>query len=411
MKQLRIYLLGIFIAFNLLVCAQDNYVDKENVALLDSLDARISFLNTQIPKLSANRDAKYFHTKRELDMTIFVRAYEEYVFNEDLVQAQKLIDSRLKVSEKRSDTYAIEYYSSYKTKLTRLRAQKQAQYQQLFAREKDFAKEYNRYIAPGDNLAYLKTLRMLDLAIKYAKERRLDETLTYLLRYKKYTKALLFDLHCDYDLEKLTASESNFMKVFDPLISHDSLDVILASGELVDNCLLYSSFARAPVDTTFFLLQKIAVANAIADWNERQGLSAELASLTEQSIVARRDSINKEGIYQWNDLIIVIGSVNFESNSEIVRKGEAIIDADKTLINYIRVEKLARIGNSVEMGKTTIIPVKYKEQLGYFQYDIDKQAWQYIVAYKSVISPKFTQEMSRFLPPLQFQDEIKELIE
>ena len=298
-----------------------------------------------------------------------------------------------------------------KTMLTKIRGSKRAHYQELLAKEKNFEKEYKKYIKPADDFAYNRTLRMLKLAINYAEESGRDETLEYLIKYERYTNALLFDLHSEFDLQKATSSESQFQKVFRPLVESDSLSIIQDGKELVEKCYDYSSATNSKLDTVFFAQQKLVVANALADWNERQGLTAELASLTGQSIVARRDSLNREGIYQWNDLVIVIGSVNFDSKSESLRKGEAIIDADRTLYNYIRVNKLAKVNKSMEMGKTYILPIDDNDKVRYYRFDPEKQAWQYIVAYTIVINPKFTREMSQFLPPLQFQDYISDAIE
>lgn len=404
--------IGSFFILHLLgnaLYAQEKYIDESTKLVLDSLDSRIEYLHARVKKFGANRDAKYFHTKREIDMTVFLREYEEMVFDENLVEAQRLIDSRIKTSEKRMDSYAIDYYKGYQTKLTRLRGRKRAHYQELFEKEKAFKKEYQKYIEPADEQAYIKTHRMLDLAINYAQEMGRDETLLLLMKYKNYTSALVIDLHSKYDLDKLTSSVSSFEKVFEPLRSSDSLTIIIEGQDLVNLCFNYSALAITKIDSSFFEMQKVVVANAIADWNEKQGISSELASLTGQAIIARRDSLNKEGIYQWNDFILVIGSVTFDSKSESLRKGEAIIDADRTLYHYLRLNKVAKTSKSMQMGKTYLLPIKEKDKVSYFRFDGERQAWQYMVAYTSVVNAKTTQEVARFLPPLQFQDSISEV--
>ena len=396
------------IFFALSATAQQKYIDEETKVVLDSLDNRIEYLHKRVKSFGANRDARYFHTKREIDMTVFVRAYEEFVFDEDLMAAQRLIESRIKASEKRMDSYAIDYYKGYQTRLTRLRGKKRGHYQELFEKEKAFRKEYLQYIKPADEQAYIKTHRMLDLAIKYAEEMQLNETMVYLKKYKDYTSALSLDLYSDYDLEKLTQSVSAYEKEFEPLRSSDSLDAIIEGKNLVNLCYDYSALARTKIDSSFFEMQKVVIANAIADWNEKQGLASELAELTGQAIIARRDSLNKEGIYQWNDYILVIGSVNFDSKSQGLRKGEAIIDADRTLYNYLRLNDVPRVSKTMTMGKTYLLPIKEKDQVAQFRYDPSRKAWQYMVAYTMVINAKITEEVARFLPPLQFQDSITE---
>ena len=408
MKPQKITLLLFLLFLSSRLFAQEGYMETATKNQLDSLSKRIEQLHKKINQFGGNRDARFFSTKRELDMTVFLREYEELIYNENLIQAQRLIDSRIKLSKKRSDQYAIKYYSDYQTQLTRLRGEKRGHYQKLFAKEKIFYKEYKGYIEPADKRAYIKTIRMLDLAIKYANEKGYNEVQNYLYKYRDYTLALMLDLESAYELEKLTDSESSYLKVYDELVEIDSLEKLQEAQLLVDQCYKYSSLARTKLDSNYFKKQKMAAANALADWNERQGISTELASLTGQAVVGRRDSVNKEGIYQWNDLILVIGSLNFDSKSEAIRKGEAIIDADKTLYNYIRVNKLSNKGTNIQMGKTYLLPVKDRDKVSYFRYDNNVQAWQYIVAYSSVISPKFTREMGRFLPPMQFRDSISD---
>ncbi len=378
---------------------------------VDSLTKRIDFLSKKINDAGASRDASYYARKRDLDMTMFLLDYEQLIYDEDLSQALRLIEIKIKQSEKRSDEYAVNYYEDHKKNLVKLRQEKQIHYNNLFKKEKIFYKEYKEYIDPGTQEAYDRTLRMLSLAIKYAQEKKRNQTLVYLKKYYNQTKALIIDLNNDYDLKELTKKESNFRKVYNPLLESDSLDIIQEGKACVDACYDYASLADTKLDSIYFFKQKLVIANAIADWSERQGISAELASLTGQAIIARRDSLNKEGIYQWNDMILVIGSLNFDSKSESIKKGEAIIDADKTLYKYMRVNKITKNDKKFDLGQTFLLPIKDKDRVSYFRYDNEKMAWQYIVAYSYIIDEKFTEEMGRFLQPLQFKDSISELPE
>ncbi len=393
-----------------MVMAQEGYIDKTTKNHFDSLDTRIVELNQQLRAYGTERHAQYFYVRREIDMTLFVREFDQLVYDENLQQAQVLCDSRKAASEKRFDNFGVEFYSGYQAKITQLRADKMRHYQSLLEKEKNFKKEYRQYIAPADEAAYLKTLRMIDLALRYTEETGRTETMAYLLFYQAQAKALLFDFYSEYDLAELTNNQNAFLKIFEPMLESDSLKQLLEGQELARFCFDYTSGALCKLDTNYFSMQKIVAANAIADWNERQGFSAELSTLTGQAVVARRDSLNREGIYQWKDLILVIGSVNFSSKSEAVRRGEAIIDADKTLFEYLRVNKYSNSASKVNLGQTTLLPVKDKDRVVFFQYDPSCDAWQYIIAYSEVMDKKFTKEMSRFLPPLQFQEDIQENI-
>jgi hypothetical protein len=332
-----------------------------------------------------------------------------YVYDENLVAAQQLIKSRINTSEKRSDTYATKFYKSYQTKLTRLRGEKRTHYQTLFEKEKNFKKEYKTYIKAGDEYSLIRAGRMVNLAIKYAQEQNLEPVLIFLYKYQNLNKALIYDLNTSHDLSKLTNKKKDFLKTLETLLEDDSLEVIQQGVELVNQCYYYSSLTACKLDTVFFSGQRIVAANAIADWNERQGMSAELSKLTGESVIARLDSLNREGIYKWKDMILVIGTVKFSSKSEMVKRGEAIIDADKTILNYIRVNKVAKVKeNKTQSGKTYMVPYITEKEKTYYMFDIQKKEWQYMICYKNVINPTITEKMSRFLPPLQFKEEIQE---
>jgi hypothetical protein len=391
------------------IFAQQKVFDEETKYTIDSLDNRIIHLEKSIVQMGNSRDANLFRTKRELDMTKFLRQYEELIYDEDLISAQNLIEKKIQEANKRMDKFAIDYYKSYKSKLTRIRGQKRSRYQELFAKEKNFEKEYKSYIKNGDEYSLARAKRMVELAVKYAEEKRLNETLKYLYRYKDLTDALIYDLKSEYDLKKLSNNESYFLKTFEPLLDSDSLEVIMKGVELANQCYNYTSTTPCKITPDFFGMQKIAAANAVADWNERQGITAELAALTGQSVIAKLDSINKEGIYQWKNLILVIGYVSFSSKSDMVRRGQAIIDADKTLIDYVRVNKLAKVkNNKIEAGQTYMISYLIDGKKEYFNYDVNKKEYQYMICYTSLINDKVTQEMIRFLPPLQFLEEINQ---
>ncbi|MBN2487053.1 MAG: hypothetical protein JXB34_13850 [Bacteroidales bacterium] len=391
-----------------LLKAQGRLTDQDTQRVFDSLDAKIRELENSYDQLSPKRDARFFSVSRELDMTRFAKQYKELIYDEELEAAGNLIDSKISEAEKRADKFAIDFYKGYKTSHTRLRGEKRTYYQQLLAKEKNFRKEFGNYIAPGDDYSLRRAARMVDLTINYAEDQKLKETLIYLYKYKHYASALLYDLHSHYDLKRLTGSESHFNKVFNALIDNDSLNVIKEAENLVNQCYHYSYAANTKLDTNFFAMQRIVAANAITDWNERQGISAELAMLTDEAVIARLDTLNRKGIYQWHNMILVIGAVEFSSKSDNVRRGEAIIDADKTLKNYLRLKKITKQGSTkaTRIGKSYMVPFMSENKKAYFLFDPHEQKYQYMICYSEVINAKTTQEIARFLPPLQFVEEI-----
>ena len=368
-------------------------MDPLTKQLLDSLNNRIDALRSEIPRLSASRDASYFFKKRELDMTIFQRDY--------------YTDSRFSAAEKRRDNVAVDFYRDYKTRLTKERSSQLARYQHLFAKEKNFRKELYRFIDAGDEYSLHRAQRMTELAIKFAKERNLETVIPYLYNYNSLVRAKLFDFYSDYDLDELTHSDRNFQKVFMPLIESDSLELIENAGKLVENCYIYAASSHCVLDTAYFALQRNVVLTSIADYNERKGNNLALSNMEGSTILARLDTLNREGVYKWHDKIIVVGSIKPTASYMYVKKGEAIIDADHRLIEYIRVNRLAKVGKEIKMGYTFLIPYTVDGAPSDFHFNQSKMRYQYIACYSKIENGYFTKSISKFLPVMQFEFEVE----
>ncbi len=390
----------------MLIIGQEKYISPEVQQKLDSLDVKIKRLEEFVTANTANRDAKYFYNKRELGLIRFVKKYEELIYDEDLDEAQTLIDAYTKAAQKNYDEYAVNYFNNYKTKLTNYRIEKQKHYQQLFTKEKTFKKEYDKYIESINEYSLIRSGRMIDLAINYAKGNNRTETLKYLYKYKNYNEALKIDLNSSFDLEELTGSISKFEKEFNLMLESDSLKILQDASKLLEECITYSHLALTEVDSNYYKRQRNVAANAIADWNTRQGMNVNISTLTGgAAVIAHYDSINKEGIFKWNNLIVVIGNVNFDSNSEMVRRGQAISAADRTLFNYIRLNRISDLKPKDQVAGTTfILPYNNQGKKQYYKFDVAKNSFQYMVCYKSVINEKVTEDVSKYLPPLQFKD-------
>ena len=89
-----IFILFSVILINLIrVNAQEVPVNDEYARLFDSINHRIQVLQEQIPRLKEARDASYYNVQRDLDLTLFVRAYEEYIMEEELDKARALVET------------------------------------------------------------------------------------------------------------------------------------------------------------------------------------------------------------------------------------------------------------------------------------------------------------------------------
>jgi hypothetical protein len=404
--RIPVSILVVLLFSSIHLSGQEVFMDALTTKLLDSLETRITVLERELPRLAETRAPSWFFKKRELDYTLFLREYHRYLFDEDLDEAQRLVHSRLVAARKRGDNDAISFYTEYQQRIAREIGNQQRRYQSLFAKEKNFRREFDKFLDAGDEYSLQRAIRMTDLAIKYARERNLQTVLEYLYSYKKVAEAAYYDLNSEYDLSKLTSSEAFFFKTFNPLLKSDSLEMILEAGKLVENCLAYDEKYKTILGKDFFIMQQKVVNTSISDYYERKGNMNHLATLGGQLVVARMDTLNREGIYKWHDNIIVIGHFTPDSRIDNVKKGEAIMAADQKLMEYIRVNRLAKLGKAVEFGSTALIPYIVDRAQEDFCFNPEVMKYQYRICYSKVESLYLTRQISKFLPPLQFDIEM-----
>ena len=396
-------LILLLLPFRLL--SQDKSLEPKSTAFFDSLDNRIEGLQQQIPRLKQSHDISLFNVQRELDMALFMKAYEEYVVEEDLFKAKDLVESRLERAKFRKDSYAVDFYNSYKDKVYNQIKNQRMHYQALFEKEKNFRKEFNAITREETVEAYKKAQQMVGLALKYAEENNFTEAAKGLRNYSVFCEAKLYDFQSPYDLNELTQNEKNFEKVFLPLIESDSIATIKEAEKLVGYCIQYSDFLKTPLTQEYFEQQKLAVATAISDLLDKQGTGSGLKELTDQSLLARLDSLNPSGVYKWHEYVIVISEFTPASGFENVKKGEAIINADNVLAAYLKKNKLCKSVEDLKFGYSYIIPYKSNNKTSSFLYHPDLQKWQYIACYTLINNPSYTREIIRYMPPILFENE------
>ena len=67
---------------------------------------------------------------------------------------------------------------------------------------------------------------------------------------------------------------------------------------------------------------------------------------------------------------------------------------------------LAKIGKTVKMGSTYLVPYFRDAESKQFCFDPEEMQYQYMICYTQIESQYFTKEISKYLPPLQFNVEI-----
>ena len=404
----KIVLTGLFILIVTSLFSQEAIINEKLKNRLDSLENRIKKLESQIPELKRTRHYNLYFIKQELEKTQYAYKYEKLVFDEDLEQAELILKANMHYAVKKNDVGLIKYYQRYLDDLTIKKKEREIRYQQLFVKEKTFKKELYHFLNIGDEYNILRAVRMVDLALKFAADRQLNSTIDYLRKYEKIVDAELFDFYSEYNLMQLANYEKQFEKQIDPLIESDSISDILEAQKIVDHCFEYSSILHTKLDPKYFGFQQNRVSKALTDYYKRQGDMEFLEEYADQAVMAKLDSINKKGIYRWNDFIIVIDEIIPNAQFKSVQKGEAIIDADKKLIEYIRVNRLAKLGKEVNVGPTMLIPFSSEDGPENFQFNPEAEKWQYIICYTKVKNDITTKKVNAYLPPLQFEYELDE---
>ncbi len=297
-RNIIVFFVFLSISFSCLI-GQESFYDPHTKNLLDSLDKRIAALQIEIPRLAETRATNYFFAKRDLDFTIFLKHYKQYVFDEELDKAQDLVESRLQSVQKRGDKVAQNFYKEYKSKINNEISNQQRRYQVLFEKEKTFNKEFYRFVNRGDEYSLKRAQRMTDLTLKYALEKNLTSVYGYLHHYKNYIQSILFDFYSDYDLAKLTNNEAAFQKIFKPLVESDSLEMIEKAGKLVEHCHNYVSYIPSDLDSLYFARQNNVVASFVSDYHARKGSLGMFSKTGESFIIAKLDTLVQEGIFKW----------------------------------------------------------------------------------------------------------------
>lgn len=408
MIEKRAYYWLIFLI--LLYCPQtvtySQYRSKinSNDQMIDSLNRRIHELEYRIPGLKEKRNLEYHNVKRELDHTMFLKAYEEYIHNEELDEAKSLVEGKLERAECRNDGMSKDFYREYKERIYYQIKQQRIYYQRLFEKEKTFKKNLKVHLKEGTMESYERAIRMIDLSLKYARENQFKETEKYLLKYRNEVNARILDHHSSYDLDKLSSNPAAFEKVFNALVSADSLEQIKKAEELIDHCYTYNVKMGNEIDTLYYLKKRLMVASFIADYNDRIG-NRNLQNITDQAVVAKLDSLNPRGVYKWHDFIVIINEFNPKYGSYNLKKGEAIMESDKMLFNYIRRQKIAKIKGDYEIHGTRFIPFKEGNKMEEFIYNHDTRCWQYMICYELIENDYFTGEIRKYMPPIVFSQE------
>ncbi|NJK85157.1 MAG: hypothetical protein HC906_03520 [Bacteroidales bacterium] len=250
-----------------------------------------------------------------------------------------------------------------------------------------------------------KAQRMNNLAIKYATENQFTETLKYLEFYKLQIEGKIFDFKSPYDLDIVANNEQFFEKEFLKLVGSDSINEIKQAEELVDHCIYYSTKIQCELDSAFFSKKRKYVASAISDYYDRVGMQENLQNMTDQAIIASLDTLNPTGVFKWHGKILIINEFIPVYTSPNLKKGEAIMDADKKLIKYIKDLDVIKLSDDYKISGTYFIPYRVNGEKQEFVFNYETKKWQYMMCYTNIQNSFLTKELSKYMPPVLFKEE------
>lgn len=395
------------------------YIDFDKSVIeheIDSLEQRLAFLEDRMKNQKSN-PVEYYRILHDVQHTRFELQYEQYYLNETLDQAREMIEAKISESIKYSRDQEAEFYRGYKKDLDNRVKMQRAKYQALFEKESKFRKYIEPYFESGKRENLEQALFVLDLAMKYATERRQETAKKYITKYKNQAQASIMDMESEYDLSTLTRKKRKFEKLFEPMLEAKKLEDFKTPGNLVEQCLTYSAIKETKLPPAYFEHQQKILKSRMLDLEQElsiAGIYGDGNSVTKK--VQPKNELNDFGIYRFYDKIVVIGKFNpskegmnaVNANDERVMKGMAIIEADKLLLNYIKrnVKKLKK--EKYRVQHAYFVPYYLNGNYQWFFPINAKGEQQYRVAYTMVFNERMTNKLLReHLKPITFEAENK----
>jgi hypothetical protein len=396
----KLFLIISFIIKTISSFASGDITYTVNQRFFDSLENRVTYFEGILPELKQKRSPQYLSTRQLLEKTEFVLQFERFVYDQEFAQAKELTQVKIIHAQINRDKAGETFYKLYDDRVNRMVKDQKMYYQMLFAKEKNIRKKINKIIRPGTLEAYQSGRREVLSGLKYAREARLRKIENILQQQLDYINALILDEESEFDLEQITFSEKYFFERFNVLVKSDNLDLILKADTLLVKAKRYAELMHTDIDTSFFGKQQRVIITARSDYHYQKGLA--LDTLANEVVQGKLSAINRNGVYNWHNYILVIGEFNFGSGFKNVNRGEAVLSADKKLLQYIRMNKLADVDEGLEVGQAFLVPYMVDQRKQYFLENPKSKKLQYMVCYTMIENKKTMEGIVRYLKPINF---------
>jgi hypothetical protein len=368
---------------------------------IDSISTAITKYESKITLYKKQRAPELFYYRNELEKSLFKQQYAVMANEEEFEQLLKLANKKLKNSKFRNDQDLISFYNAKEDQIEREIKYQKIRYQRLFKKERYFRKAIKPFMDEDSVELLQKAKRRVFLARKFASDKNLQSSVALLDQINNEIDAMIMNARSSFDLEYYARKPNRFIKDVTELIESDSISDLRKAKQLIYDCHDYASIANSKLDEGLLTRQKFYLENATNAFYEREGLKLSGQEMQGSVISLKPDQPTKDGVYKFDNYVLVINSFDPSSSFERIQKGEAIINADKTLSSYIRANNLGRLQDNDKVGKTFIIPFIVNDKKQSLLFVPEKELWQYRVCYTKIKDDKFTENIVKYLPPAE----------
>lgn len=365
--------------------------------------SRLDSLEYKIKHIKEGDEIKDYFYKAEIKKQEFIIEYMNDILHDKLNVAKILIEKRLQDKElTESVTGEKKLYERYQEDLKQRYIDQDNNLLELVKKKGEFKKKFQEITKKPsfENYQYVRDL--IARCKDYAQRNKL-EVPEYLNFYQKYSSAKMVDESTEFDLEKSANKKSFFFKTLKPLLESENMGEYLKAASYLDSLELYATTApRVKLKRKDFLNKKNELIRLIQKEQELIGYDSLANKGTRYSVkTLANDSLNSEGIFEFNGHIVVI--TNFKSQYTTGRfiQSDGVQKADKILVRYAdehdNAEKHLKANEKVKGGK--VIPYVldgenknlFPSPLGFYQIR---------VSYETIRNKSFTKSLENNLVPV-----------
>ncbi len=345
---------------------------------------------------------RYFY-ESELKKYNFKIQYDSLIIKDKLEKAEQLVKKKLSNKELRETiTGELRMFKAYYIDDQARLLEAESELERLLEKRRPFKKKFKELTKPKNLEGYLEGEELAQRCINYGKRINYPTT-EHVKYYDQYARAKILDEHIKKaDLEKITKKKKTFLKTMKPYLEAEDMDKYIEAMNLLDTIELYARTApkvklkRKEFISVHYKLQRLIE-------REREYLNYDKLAKKGKNYgiqQLRSDTANPEGIFVFNDKIVVIKSFNSEYNMISLIEGDGRQQADKMLVRYAdendNKDKHSKANERVKGGKAIPYFVDGSIQKVYSEQGL----YQIRVSYDVVRNKSFTNQLKEGIRPV-----------